>query len=362
MVEKQRQLEAHIKDLTNLIGVARTVVSTLELDLVLETILEKARQLMEMPAGTLAVYHESSEQMILHVHAGLSADFTRNDRWPLLGKGDPLTREAMADLGIRYLPDITATTGAVDEELTKEGIRAVVCIPLAALNRPVGVLYLYDRSPRQFNQRQLDLLAILASFAAMAIDNASLHSRTKLMALTDALTGLYNNRYFMQVFPHELIRARRYMKPLSLLMIDVDNFKKLNDTYGHPKGDQVLASVGSILSGSLRAADFSFRYGGEEFAVILPETRLEGAFMVGESLREKITKGVTPLLGRNADRVVSVSLGVAGYPIDGSTTDQLLDHADKCLYQAKRQGRDRVHWESSYVIPASQATPAIASR
>jgi len=346
MVEKQRQLETHIQDLTDLIGVARTVVSTLEIDQVLQTVLESARSFTGMPAGMLAVYNESSDRMILHVHTGLSSDVVRQECWPLQGKGDRLTQEAMSDFSIRYRSDIACTSEAVDDILRREGIRAVVCVPLAAHNKPVGVLYLYDTKERQFKDRQLDLLALLASFAAMAIDNASLHSRTKLMALTDALTGLYNNRYFMQVFPHELIRARRYMKPLSLVMIDVDNFKKLNDTYGHPKGDQVLAAVGNILAGSLRAADFSFRYGGEEFTVVLPETRLEGAFMVAENLREKISKGVTPLLGRSAVQTVSVSLGVASYPSDGTTTDQILAHADHCLYQAKRQGKDRVHWES----------------
>jgi diguanylate cyclase (GGDEF)-like protein len=109
----------------------------------------------------------------------------------------------------------------------------------------------------------------------------------------------------------------------------------------------VLAAVGKVLSGSLRAADFSFRYGGEEFAVLLPETRLEGAFLVAESLREKISKVVSPLLGRDAEQKVTMSLGVACYPNDGNSTEQLLKHADQCLYKAKRQGRNRIYWESS---------------
>jgi diguanylate cyclase (GGDEF)-like protein len=347
MVEKQRNLEAHIQDLTELIGVARTVVSSLELDLVLDRILESARSFMGMPSGMLAVFNESTEEMVLHVHSGLSPDFLSVDRWPLLGRGDQLTRMAMEDFSIRYSPDMALETEAV-KELAVEGIRSMVCVPLAVHNRPVGILYLYDFDSRVLEERQLDHLALLASFAAMAIDNASLHGRTKMMALTDALTGLYNKRYFMQMFPHELIRARRYMKPLSLIMIDVDNFKKLNDTYGHPKGDQVLASVANILFGSLRAADFSFRYGGEEFVVILPETMLDGAFMVAESLREKIYKGVTPLLGQGSELVVTVSLGVAGYPGDGSTTDNLLAHADACLYKAKHQGKNMVYWESCF--------------
>ncbi|MBT0665329.1 sensor domain-containing diguanylate cyclase [Geobacter pelophilus] len=353
MVEKHRKLEAHIQDLTDLIGVARTVVSTLELDQVLDRILDSALSFMGMPSGMLAVYEETSGEMVLHAHSGLSHKFVCLDRWPLLGRGDALTRMAMQDYAIRYSPDMSQEAEPA-VELAAEGITAMVCVPLAVHNRPVGILYLYDFESRLLEDRQLNHLDLLASFAAMAIDNASLHSRTKMMALTDALTGLYNNRYFMQVFPHEMIRARRYSKPLSIIMIDVDNFKKLNDTYGHPKGDQVLASLGKILSSSLRASDLSFRYGGEEFAVILPETRLEGAFLVAESLREKVFKELSPLLGHESDRPVTISLGVAGYPSDASTTDSLLSHADACLYKAKNQGKNRVYWENLYAAAGGQ--------
>lgn len=347
MVEKHKVLEAHIQDLTDLIGVARAVVSTLDLDKVLDSVLASALQFMEMPSGMLAVYDETSQETVPHVHTGLSPEFVENDRWRMSGKCDAITRQAMGDGNIRYISDLTREADNTDVNLLHEKIRAVVCVPLLLQNRPVGVLYLYDSEPRFIEERQLDLLAVLASFAVMSIDNASLHSRTKLMAITDALTGLHNNRYFQQVFPYELSRARRYAKPLSVIMADIDHFKRLNDTYGHPKGDQVLASVGKVLSSSLRAADFSFRYGGEEFAIILPETRLEGAFLVAESLKDKICKVVTPLLGSDAEQKVTISLGVACYPNDGNTTDQLLKHADQCLYKAKRQGRNRVYWESS---------------
>lgn len=352
MVEKQRELEAHIQDLTELISVARTVVSSLELDKVLDRILESARSFMAMPSGMLAVYNERNAEMELHVHSGLSPEFVRLERWPVSGRGDALTRVAMDDFSIQYSPDVSQEAETT-QDLVEEGVRTMVCVPLAVHNHPVGILYLYDFDSRVLEEKQLKHLALLASFAAMAIDNASLHGRTKMMALTDALTGLYNNRYFMQVFPHELIRARRYMKPISLIMIDVDNFKKLNDTYGHPKGDQVLANLGKILTGALRAADFSFRYGGEEFAVILPETRLEGAFLVAESLRDRVCRELSPLLGQDSQQKVSVSLGVSSFPSDGSTTDELLSHADACLYKAKHQGKNRVFWESSFATVRS---------
>ena len=347
MGEKSRQLEGHIRELTDLIGVARAVVGSLELDEVLDKVLASARDMAGMPAGTLAVFDEHNQDMILHVHAGLSSEFTSNDRWPIAGRGDSITEKAMSTGTIAVVSDLKRDTANNDDLLSLEGIASMVCIPLTHQEHPVGVLYLYDSVPRQFTPRQLDLLALLSSFAVMAINNANLHARTRQLAITDALTGLHNNRYFKQVFPQEMARARRYAKPLTLIMIDIDNFKRINDTYGHPRGDQVLQSLGKVLANSLRASDYSFRYGGEEFAVVLPETRLEGAFLVAEGLREKVKEMVTTLKTNGVPQPVTISLGVAAFPGDCNSPELLLRHADHCLYRAKQEGKDRVFWEST---------------
>lgn len=346
MVEKAR-LEGQIRELTDLIGIARAVVGSLELDEVLDKVLASAREMAGMPAGSLAVFDERKQSMILHVHAGLSPEFTSHDRWPLAGRGDSITETAMATGTIAVVPDLKRDTANNDPLLTRERIASMVCIPLTQQELPVGVLYLYDFVPRYFDPRQLNLLALLSSFAVMAINNARLHSRTRQMAITDALTSLHNNRYFKQVFPQEMARARRYAKPLALIMIDIDNFKRINDTYGHPRGDQVLQSLGKVLATSLRASDYSFRYGGEEFAVILPETRLEGAFLVAEGLREKVREMVSALKAGGVPQAVTISLGVASYPADCGSPELLLRHADHCLYRAKQEGKDRVYWEST---------------
>lgn len=345
--ERYKDLQDQILGLNNLIAVAKTVVSTLELDKVLESVLNSSCQLMEVPAGVVGVYDERTQEMVMHVHSGLSDVFVGNDRWSIDGRGDTITGKAMSSNTICYLSDLTRDIDNRDNLLVREGIRSMVCVPLELQGKPVGVIYLYDFSPRHLFQRQLDQLAVLATFATMAINNANLHSRTKQMAITDALTGLHNNRYFKQVFPQEMARSRRFSKPLSLLMLDIDHFKKINDTFGHPKGDQVLAVIGKILAGSLRAADYSFRYGGEEFSVVLPETPLEGAFRVAETLREKIRTMPSPLMVGEASRPVTVSIGVASFPNDTNVADQLLKHADYCLYKAKQQGRDRIYWESA---------------
>ncbi len=350
MVEKAKQLEGQIRELTDLIGIARAVVESLELDEVLDKVLSSARDLLDMPAGMLAVYDEQRQAMDLHVHSGLSAEFTSIDRWPIAGRGDSVTATAMTTGNVAVVSDLSRDTANNDQSLLREGIAALVCIPLLHNDQPVGVLYLYDFGPRQFADRQLDLMALLSSFAVMATNNASLHARTRQMAITDALTGLHNNRYFKQVFPQEMARARRYAKPLTLIMIDIDNFKRINDTYGHPRGDQVLQALGKVLSTSLRASDYSFRYGGEEFAVILPETRLEGAFLVAELLREKVKETVTPLKSDGIAQPVTISLGVASFPNDYGAPEHLLRHADHCLYRAKQEGKDRVYWESTQEV------------
>jgi diguanylate cyclase (GGDEF)-like protein len=191
----------------------------------------------------------------------------------------------------------------------------------------------------------LDSVILASNFATGAIQNAFQFGQTRLQTITDPLTGLYNKRYFKQSLPHEIARAQRYSKPMTLVMIDIDHFKQLNDIYGHPKGDQVLSTLGSTLHETLRSTDFSFRYGGEEFAVILPETRIEHSFTVAEHLRSTLQERLSLQLNSTGQGKVTASLGLAAFPHDGATSDTLLKHADHCLYKAKHQGRNRVYWE-----------------
>jgi diguanylate cyclase (GGDEF)-like protein len=224
-----------------------------------------------------------------------------------------------------------------------EGIRSLIAVPLKIQEKMVGILYLDDFVPRTFPEGRLKMLSVLASFASMSIDNARLHAQTRALACTDGLTGLYNHRQFMQMLEEQLNRAERYAEPLSLLMFDVDNFKKFNDTYGHPTGDKVLITVGCVLRKSLRSFDLSFRYGGEEFVAILPDTDIKQAVRVAERIRSTIERESKRMLTGVADHGVTVSVGVASYPRDGSGAE-LLDVVDKLLYKAKAGGKNMVHF------------------
>jgi diguanylate cyclase (GGDEF)-like protein len=188
----------------------------------------------------------------------------------------------------------------------------------------------------------MKLISVLASFAAMAIENAKLHHETFQMAITDALTGLYNRRYFEQELPQELERASRYKQSFGLLMIDVDNFKSFNDTYGHPMGDRILATIALSIEKALRSVDFAFRFGGEEITVILPETSRKSACKVAERIRQRVAKDTKRLMRGSLMEPITVSVGVACYPEDGDDADLLVARADDLLYQAKAAGKNCV--------------------
>ncbi|WP_088536725.1 sensor domain-containing diguanylate cyclase [Geobacter sp. DSM 9736] len=334
-------LENQVRALEEFIEVARTVVSTLDLDTLLQSILSSAMNFAAAPAGSIALYDDRRQELNLYSHAGLTADFVRHERWEVKPGG--LTEQVLASREIVYIED-TGETAFSNPLMAEEGIRALVCVPLCVNEQVVGVLYLDDFVPRKFERDKLKLLTVLASFAAMAIDNAKLHNRTRLMAITDALTGLHNHRYFQQVFKQEVDRAKRYEKPLALIILDVDDFKKYNDTYGHFSGDQVLVAVGETISRILRRVDYAFRYGGEEFVVLLPESGLDSALQVAERLRATICAETAAIFGGQGKIGVSVSVGVACYPSNGIEREDLFNAADSLLYRAKELGKNRVYY------------------
>ncbi len=167
--------------------------------------------------------------------------------------------------------------------------------------------------------------------------------QTERSAVTDGLTGLYNSAYFRQALRRELQRARRHKLDLSLVLFDLDDFKHVNDTYGHPAGDRVLVEAARVLRGGLREVDVAARYGGEEFALVLPDTPREGAYIVGERIRaalEARSEFGPAKLG------VTVSGGVASFPVDASGPDELIQRTDEALYRAKVEGKNRIEMES----------------
>ncbi len=333
-------LQKQIDSLRDIIEVAKTVVSTLDLDTLLQAIMVSAMHYAETPAGSVALYDSANKELTLHAHFGLSAEFIKVERWNLSPGG--LTEQILNSGEIFIISNTEDTPFFHNPVAVHEGIKSLICVPLLFHNDIVGILYLDDFVPRDFDRGKLELLSILASFAALAIYNARLHNKTKLMAITDFLTGLYNHRYFQQIFNQELGRASRYQKVMSLVILDIDDFKSFNDRFGHAVGDKVLIAIGDIISQSLRKIDYAFRYGGEEFVLILPETALENAILTAERLRERIAAQAALAVPESDGNSITVSAGVACFPENGTNREALFTLMDSFLYKAKSMGKNKV--------------------
>ena len=218
-------------------------------------------------------------------------------------------------------------------------IETGMCIPLIGREEKlIGLITLHNkRKNRHFLDEEKRLFSTFADYSAQAIENTMLYKSKEHLSITDGLTSLYNHRHFQEQLEVEVKRAQRYDLNLSLIMIDLDHFKKFNDSYGHLEGDTLLRKIAQILKSSLRETDFVARYGGEEFAVILPETNKEGASIAAERIRRTVSEQTFGEVGAK----MTISLGVASYPDDACLRADLIKEADDALYRAKKEGRNR---------------------
>ena len=214
-----------------------------------------------------------------------------------------------------------------------------MCIPLIGREEKLlGLITLHSKKKsRQFLDEEKRLFSTFAKYSSQAIENTTLYKSTQHLSITDGLTGLYNHRHFHEQLEVEVNRAQRYDLNLSLIMIDLDHFKKFNDSYGHLEGDTLLRKIAQILKSSLRETDYVARYGGEEFGVILPETNKAGASFAAERVRKTISEQTFGEAGEK----MTISLGVASYPDDACLRTDLIKKADEALYRAKKEGRNR---------------------
>ncbi len=225
------------------------------------------------------------------------------------------------------------------------GCGAVLAVPLRSRTRTVGALVVLDRAPASVEPRLGDavgeLLAAVLESAAVALDNALRLRRAEALSVTDDLTQLYNSRYLNQSLRREVKRATRNGRPLSLLFVDLDGFKGVNDRHGHVIGSRALVEAAGVIKGSARETDIVARFGGDEFSLILPDTGSEGAAAVGDRVRERIAAHRF-LVGDALAIGLTVSVGVATLPDAASTAEELVKAADAAMYRVKGSGKDGV--------------------
>jgi diguanylate cyclase (GGDEF)-like protein len=249
--------------------------------------------------------------------------------------------ESIRDLAAAAEADALGEDDIVSRQ--KGGIYALAS-PLRQMSEPpvnVGVMTV-ARQGEAFRPAEREAFLYLAAKVSSSIQNIATHELVSEQAVTDELTGLSNNRRFRELISKEAERAERFGHELSLIMLDIDDFKQINDTYGHLQGDKVLRMVGRVIHLESRGVDEPARYGGEEFAVALPETGLEGALDLAERVRVRIESEQVPRAGSASPVKVTASIGAASLPGSANDAEALIAAADAALYEAKRAGKNRV--------------------
>ncbi|MCF6280988.1 MAG: sensor domain-containing diguanylate cyclase [Candidatus Polarisedimenticolaceae bacterium] len=305
----------------------------------LNSILEYSTKLTSTPAGSIALYNDRNNSMELVLSCGFDLNVSEKTTWQIrkgglteyiLNKGSPL-----------IINDVDKFDKVVRAEIKKIDIKSLIAVPLIVERRSIGILYVDDFTPRQFTKNEISVLSLLATQAAIAIERMQRFERNRMLAITDGLTGLYNHRYFCKSLKREIKRAKRNSHQLSVIIVDIDHFKHFNDTNGHLQGNEALKGVASVLQLALRKIDILSRYGGEEFAVILPETDKKQALQIANRICSMIRNQTIAGMENQPKKRLTLSAGVATFPEDAKLDDCLTNRADKALYVAKEQGRDR---------------------
>ena len=224
-------------------------------------------------------------------------------------------------------------------------ISSGLSVPMLSRGKVIGAMLAHSKTPRHFNQETVPILSLIANQTAITVDKIRLHDETRQLAFTDELTGLYNRRHFIKLANTEVDRAFRYKHSLAFMIFDLDRFKQVNDTYGHPAGDQVLKTVASLARLELRDIDLLARYGGEEFVILLPETGRRGARAIAERLRKRIAQ--TQITAAQEKISITISLGVSTLSSRCNNLANLIEASDKALYNAKETGRNKTIFASS---------------
>ncbi|MEK6577294.1 MAG: diguanylate cyclase [Nitrospirota bacterium] len=344
LIEEQtanrEEIERLLFEYQSLYDIALKLTSSEDLDRLCNIIVEYATLLTNTPAGSLVMFDEKAGEMSLVASKGFSKNFQRRMRWKLRRTG--LTSNILNQTNPLVIFDVNSYPNFDNPVMIKEGVASLMAVPLISEGKIMGILYVDDFKPRNFTPRETSILSLLSKIAALVIEKTRLFEKARLMAITDELTGLYNHRHFLQQLTLEIDRTKRYERPLSFLMVDIDHFKHYNDTNGHLVGNELLREFGHILHDYCRSADIVARYGGEEFAIIMPETDQKKGKRMAERLRKIVEGYKFEAREKQPNGKLTISIGFSSYPNNASTSFELIEKADKALYRAKEGGRNRV--------------------
>ena len=327
----QRALRSRVERRDALIDIVRAVNTTLEPPKIADEIVERASTWIPTPCWAVVSSDLSGQLSVL------------SDRGLMPDMGPAVY--AIAKWVMNRGQEFATANLQRDPRVSDPAAGAVMAFPLSCRGRRVGALVALDREPSAREPRMsasmLRAVRVLLEPASVALDNALLLKRAEALSVTDDLTHLYNSRYLNQVLRRETKRASRSGRPLSLLFIDLDGFKAVNDTYGHLFGSRALVEAAAVIRQSARETDVVSRFGGDEFALVLPDTGGEGAYAVGERIRERIAAHKF-LAGDGLNIHLTGSVGVATLPDVAASSEELVQAADKAMYAVKESGKNGI--------------------
>jgi diguanylate cyclase (GGDEF)-like protein len=306
------------------------ITSSLDIQRIYDNFIAELKRIVDVDWAAIAVVEEA-EVYFMALSSDVGSPWKVGERVPLKGSA---TEWAATHRTAIVESDLSRETHfGTGKYFLQHNLRSIVYQPLIISNEVIGTLIVASQKPNVYNQRHLKLLEQLSAQIAMPIENARVYAKTERMARVDELTGLLNRRSLDEVLPSEIGRHLRYGGVFSLIIVDLDSLKVVNDSYGHLAGDELLRKIGNVMKRAIREADQAFRYGGDEFAILLPQTSAEVALKVAERVRlqaaSEINYGSTRL---------TISLGIASWPVDGISQNDLIAAADSALYEAKHRG------------------------
>src|SRR6266516_2570356 len=340
LMTKATGSDRKVQEITIFHDVAKALTSSLDLDSILQTIMEKMAEYFRPDTWSLLMVDDNQEELYFAIAVGTASEALKNVR---LRVGEGIAGH-VAKYGEKLVvPDVRADKrfAKLIDQATQWETQSIICVPLKSKLRVLGVIQLINVDMAHFGDQESFFLQSLCDYAAIAIENARSVEKIQELTITDDCTGLYNARHLYKTLETEVYRSSRFGYEFSVLFIDLDHFKQVNDTHGHLIGSKLLAEIGYLVKAQLRLIDFAFRYGGDEFVVLLPQTGKDSARVGVRRLRDTLRSSAF-CKDESLNLNVRASIGLATYPHDAKTPHDIIRQADEMMYMVKNSTRDNI--------------------